>query len=339
LWSKFSPDGRLLSEGVQRLESDIAIGIDLGGTIVRVGAVNGEGKLLTVHQLPIEPEKGAKAGLIRIGSLIEKTLRDVPRANLLGIGIGATGPLDRDQGTIQNPYTLSTWENVPIVATLAENFKVPVILENDADASALGEYWAGAGQDSSRLAAITIGTGIGTALIIDGRIYRGLDGAHPEGGHHIIDPSGPQCYCGAKGCWESLVSGPAIARQAQYQPTRLASSQLFTLVGGEPSKIDARLVAEAALGGDEYALSIIETAAKYVSIGLINIIALFVPDTVVMSGGVMKSIGLFMPAIQQTIASHNIMVPASRVKVLPAKLGYHAGLIGAAYTIIKEMPS
>lgn len=318
------------------MESDIAIGIDLGGTMVRVGAVNPQGKLLVVHQLPIEPEKGADVGIMRISSLIEKTLHGVFGANLLGIGIGSTGPIDRQQGSIQNPYTLPTWENVPIVAMLAENFKVPVSLENDADTAALGEFWVGAGQNSSRLAAITIGTGVGTALIIDGQIYRGMDGTHPEGGHHIIDPCGPLCYCGAQGCWESLVSGTAIARQAQDNTARLASSQLLSMADGNAAKIDARLVAEAALKGDEYALSIIDTTAKYISIGLINMIIMFVPDTVVLSGGVMKSIALFMPAIQQTLASHNSMVPASRVKVLSAKLGYHAGLMGAAYTAIKE---
>jgi glucokinase len=318
------------------LESDIAIGIDLGGTIVRVGAVNQEGKLLAVNELPIEPEKGSQNGIALIGSLIEKTLLKVPNTNLLGIGIGATGPVDRVLGTIQNPYTLSTWENVPIVASIADRFNVPVTLENDADASALGEYWVGAGQKSNRLAAITIGTGIGTALIFDGQIYRGLDGYHPEGGHHIIDPSGPKCYCGADGCWESLASGPAIAKRAQGNERKLATSKLITKVRGDISKIDSRLVAETAEEGDAYALSIIEISAKYISIGLINIICLFVPDTIVMSGGVMKSINLFMPTMQQAIASHNIMVPAGRINVIPAKLGYHSGLIGAAYTIIKQ---
>jgi len=116
---------------------------------------------------------------------------------------------------------------------------------------------------------------------------------------------------------------------------RLSNSQLFILVNGEPSRIDACLISEAAMGGDEFALSIIKIAANYLSIGLINIISLFVPDTVVLSGGVMKSIDLFMPTLKQAISHHNVMVPASRVNVVPAKLGYHAGLIGAAYSILK----
>ncbi len=317
------------------MESNIAIGIDLGGTTVRVGAVNYHGQLLVAHQLPIEAHQGPNKGIAKISSLVQKTLYDSPGKILKGIGIGATGPVDRTSGTIQNPYTLPTWENVSIVSALSNEFHVPVSLENDADASALGEYWVGAGQNYQRVFAVTIGTGIGTALILDGKIYRGLDGSHPEGGHHIIDPSGPACYCGAQGCWESLASGTAIAQQAKSDPTKLAASHLFSLAKGDVTKIDAHMVAHAALNGDRYSKKIIETAAKYISIGVINIINLFTPDVIVMSGGVMNNTCLVMPAIQQAINSHNIMVPAERVKVVIAQLGNHAGLIGAAYSIIQ----
>ncbi len=316
------------------MESDVAIGIDLGGTLVRVGAINERGQLLASYQLPIQPELGPETGINRIVLLIEKTLHDVQGTQLKGIGIGATGPIDRMHGTIQNPYTLPNWENVPITSILADRFNVPVTLENDADAAALGEYRVGAGQNCSRLYAITIGTGIGTAFILNGQIYRGLDGVHPEGGHIIIDPSGPLCYCGAQGCWESLASGTAIACQAKSNLSRLTSSLLFRMAEGDSSRIDARMVAEAAQNGDEYAIEILKIAAKYICIGLINIIMLFTPEIVVMSGGVMNSASFFMPAIQQAISSHNIMVPAIRVQVLLAKLGNNAGLIGAAYTII-----
>ncbi len=317
---------------------DIAIGIDLGGTNVRVGAVNEGGKLLAIHQLPIEPLMGVNAGIYRIKSLVEKTLDTIPDARVMGIGLGATGPVDREKGTIENPYTLPGWEGFPIRTTLSENYKVPVFMENDADAAALGEYWIGSGQNSNRLVAVTIGTGVGMALIIEGKIYRGMDGTHPEGGHQLIDPSGPACYCGAHGCWESLVSGPAIASAARKDRTGLSSSTLLALVGGDDSRIDARLVLEAASAGDSYSLSIVAKVAEYIGIGLINIITLFVPDMIVLSGGVMKSIDVFMPVINKMIATHNIMVPACRVNVLPAKLGYNAGLIGAAYLVIKKVP-
>jgi glucokinase len=316
--------------------TSIVIGIDLGGTMVRAGAIDSTANLLAQSEAPIEARLGAEAGLRRIISLIARVIKDCSSAELYGIGIGATGPVDRKTGAIQNPYTLPTWENVPIVTPLAEHFGVPVTLENDADAAALGEYWAGAGKGVQRLYAVTVGTGIGTAFILHGQIYRGIDGTHPEGGHQIIDPSGPMCYCGAYGCWESLASGPAIASQARARLPDFPTSGLIELAQGDLDRIDARMVAQAALAGDPLAQAVIERAARDFSLGLINVITLFTPEVIVLSGGVMRSIQLFMPAIHSAIDAHNLMVPASQVKILPAQLGYHAGLFGAAYAVLQE---
>ncbi|HLO29555.1 MAG TPA: ROK family protein, partial [Anaerolineales bacterium] len=251
---------------------------------------------------------------------------------LTGIGIGSTGPLDPIQGTIHNPFTLPTWDNVPIVEWLQRAFHVPVTLENDADAAALGEYWQGAGRGAKRLYAVTVGTGIGTALILEGQIYRGLDGSHPEGGHMVLDPSGPLCYCRMRGCWESLCAGPAIERQAREAD--LSGSSLLELVGGEPQKITARLVFEAARTGDIVACAIVERVVEYFAQGILNIAILFVPDVIVLSGGVMGSIDLFMPRLQQMLQAYTEMVPAHRIRIAPAGLGYYAGLYGSAYTIL-----
>ena len=316
--------------------ADVVIGIDLGGTIVRAGAIDAGANLLTTNQTPIEAHQGPQAGLARIVSIIKKTISDCGNRNLVGIGIGCTGPLDPIRGTIQNPYTLPTWEDVPIVAPLVELFGVPVTLENDADVAALGEYWAGAGKNVRRLYAITVGTGVGTAFIHDGQIYRGVGGAHPDGGHQIIDPAGPPCYCGANGCWESLASGPAIAGQARAYLPDYPTSRVLTLAHGDANRIDAQMVAHAALESDPLGCSVMEKTARYFSLGVVNIITLFVPEVIVLSGGVMQSASLFMPAIEEAIAKHNIMVPASLVKILPAQLGYHAGLFGAAYTIFRK---
>ena len=315
----------------------VVVGIDLGGTIVRAGALNLEGKLLAVEEQTIEARRGPQVGMARIQTLIGSVCRDSGGGDLLGVGIGCSGPVDTDKGVISNPHTMPTWENVPIVSWLTDRLGVPVALENDADVAALGEYWQGAGKNISRLYAITVGTGIGAALIIDGRIYRGLDGVHPDGGRHVVDPSGPVCYCGAHGCWESLASGSAIAHRAQERVAEFPSSQILEMAGGDPSRIDARLVAEAAQLGDPFSKEIIKQAAYFFSLGLINIVMLFVPEVIVLSGGVMKSVDLFMPAIQNVLRKHDVMVPASRVRVIPAALGYYAGLYGAAYTIVKRL--
>ena len=310
----------------------VIIGIDLGGTSLRVGAFDLRGEMLNVQDCPIEASQGPDAGIARTIDLVEKVLRSVERYDLKGIGVGATGPVDSVSGTINNPYTLPTWQNVSFTTPLTKHFGVPVVLENDADVAALGEYWKGAGQGVTRLFAVTVGTGIGTAFIMDGKIYRGLGGAHGDGGHHVIDPAGPPCYCGATGCWESLASGNAIAKYAR-QEARLKPTLLLEMSGGDPQRIDSRMVAEAARKADPLALEIIDRSAYYLALGMVNVIHLFVPEMIVLCGGVMHNYDLFIDRVQKEILKHNIMVPVGQVRVLPAKLGYYAGVTGAAYTI------
>jgi len=314
------------------MSQPVAIGMDIGGTHVRVGVFNSDGHLLGQHEASIAaiaPENG----LNLIERLIQESLDSVISPSLLGIGIGCTGPLDTVHGLINNPYTLEGWNSVPIAERLSKTFKVPVRLENDADAAALGEYWQGAGREAKRLYAVTVGTGVGTSLIVDGKIYRGLDGSHPEGGHQLIDPDGPACYCGHRGCWESLISGLAISRYARGAKD---NGHLLAMAEGDPNRINARLVTEAARAGDPASLAIMQKAARDFSLGIINIISFFVPDVLVLSGGVMKSADLFLPTLEQTLKTPNPMVPFDRVHILPAKLGYYAGLYGGAYMILSE---
>lgn len=338
---------------------DIVIGIDIGGHLVRVGAFDLGGELLATRQAPIEASRGPRFGLERISELIQSTTQEVSAAgeavepNLLGIGIGCTGPVYPRTGVVDNPYTLPTWEKVPLGPWLEERFNLPVRLENDADAAALGEYWHGAGVGVSRLYAVTVGTGIGTALIVDGEIYRGLDGAHPEGGHQVIDPNGPLCYCGSHGCWESLTAGPAIERLARhaladpYSLTGRVTKELSDedvaamrgsqLHGVDEAALDGKLVARLALQGDLLATKVIESAARYLSLGIVNIVMLFAPEMIVLGGGVMENHPLFIPAIQKTIQELSPIVPADKVQIHLAKLGALAGMYGGAYSIVQRL--
>jgi glucokinase len=310
----------------------IAIGMDIGGTHVRIGAFDSGGRLIGQRDASIASLK-PDSGLSLIERLLHELFDSLNSPALLGIGIGCTGSLDTVRGLINNPYTLEGWSNVPIVERLNKTFNVPVRLENDADAAALGEYWQGAGRDAKRLYAVTVGTGVGTALIVDGKIYRGVDGSHPEGGHQLIDPNGPECYCGHRGCWESLISGLAISSQAREAKN---NEHLIALAGGDPNRIDTHLVAEAARAGDPAAVQIMQKAARDFSVGIVNVISFFVPDVLVLSGGVMKSADLFLPTLEQTLKTQNPMVPFDRVKILPAQLGYYAGLYGGAHMILNE---
>jgi glucokinase len=306
----------------------ILIGIDLGGTNVRAGAVSSDGKLLHWQDAPIEAARGPETGLQTITQLVDEVLVQVDQP-VVAIGVGSTGPLDRQRGCIQNPYTLPGWEDVDIVSPLQARFGVPVVLENDADAAALGESWVGAGRGVPRMSMVTIGTGVGTALILNGEIYRGLGGEHPEGGHIIIDPSGPKCYCGAHGCWESLVSGPAIAQFARNSDG-LKSSILYKECQGDLDKIDAAMVFNAARQRDMLCSRLVDHTAGYIALGLVSLMMLTLPDCIVLTGGVLRSYDLLEERIRSVIARHDVIISAIKVKLQLAMLGQQAGIFGAA---------
>jgi glucokinase len=176
---------------------------------------------------------------------------------------------------------------------------------------------------------ITVGTGIGTAFIFDGKIYRGTGGTHPEGGHILIDPSGPDCYCGARGCWESLASGTAIGAFARELAAR-EPSLLLQKAGNNLEKIDAILVACAAREGCPLSLKVIDRAATYLGLGLVSLLQLFLPDGIIFTGGVTRSYDLFEPYLTRILAQHSVMQPLDKIPLRMAKLGQQAGMYGAA---------
>jgi glucokinase len=306
----------------------VLIGIDLGGTNVRAGAVTSDGRLLHWKDAPIEAARGPQAGLQTVTRLVDEVIAQAGQP-VLALGVGSTGPLDRRRGCIQNPYTLPGWEDVDIVTPLRERFDVPVALENDADAAALGEAWAGTGQGVKRLIMLTVGTGVGYALILNGEIYRGLDDEHPEGGHIPIDPSGPECYCGAHGCLESLVAGPAIARFAR-ESEEVKASPFLQKSGSDLQRIDAAKIFEGARQSDAFCQSLVDRTANYIALGLISIIMTTLPDCIVLTGGLLRSYDLLESKIRATLARYDVIVPTSKVQIQLSQLGQQAGLFGAA---------
>ena len=311
----------------------IVIGIDLGGTNVRVGVVTPSGELLTADKAPIKARRGPQYGLTRIIELVEQVRSRTGDRPLLGIGVGSTGPIDREHGMVKNPYTLPTWENVSILEPLREHFGVPAVLENDADVAALGEAWLGAGRGVDRLAAVTVGTGIGTAFIYRGQIYRGFGDHHGEGGHMLLDPNGPECYCGGRGCWEMLAAGPAIGRLAREASAR-EPGLMLELAGGDLQKIAAHHMVTAARRGDPVALKVADQVGMYLAWGMVNLVALLMPECVVLSGGVMESFDLFEPEFRRVFYRHNVMSPVEQIHIAHAQLGSQAGILGAARAIL-----
>jgi len=292
-----------------------AIGIDIGATKIAVGAVEGSGAVVARTAFPTEAAAGFDRALKRILAAIEEivSVAGWRRSDLAGVGIGCAGPVNPLRGTIDNPYTLPTWDNCDIVAPLATALRVSAFLENDGDAALLGEAFAGAARGCESAVMLTFGTGIGSGVLLDGRLYRGCQGEHPEMGHIPVDAGGPDCYCGRKGCLESLASGAAI-----------------TAAGRVSGFDDSRDVFAAAVKGDAAARRIVDGAVRATGVAAWTILHTFMPQRIVFGGGIAdEHFELFAAPFREAIAAAT-MVPRPHVSVVKAQLGQDAGLVGAA---------
>ncbi len=290
-----------------------AVGVDLGGTNVRAAQVDEAGHVAGVLTEPLDPGRGARpfAQLIgMIASLIEKAGGDPPA----GIGVGATGPVDPVRGVISNPDTLPGAYQGAVTEALAGALGVPAWLANDADAAALGEAWTGAGAGVGVMACLTIGTGIGVGVISGGQILRGAGGSHPEAGHHVVDPGGPACYCGALGCVESLASGAAVLREA------LATGTLDD--GASAADVFAAAAQVPALG------RIVERARAALCTAVLNLVAMHAPDLVVLTGNGHGDLAALAEQARQRLRGYRFAPPG--VAVRESVLGGLAGCVGAA---------
>jgi glucokinase len=293
--------------------------VDIGGTKIAVGIVNDSGEVLSRQETPTDTLDYAK-GLAAIASMLRETAQTAC-AEITGIGIGSTGPVDPISGQFGEVDFLPGWRGQNPGRDLARMFNVRAALENDADAAAMAEAVWGAGKNKSRLIYVTVGTGIGGGFVFDGRLYRGVDGSHPEVGHQVIDPSGPLCSCGYRGCWESLAAGPAMVAWVRANAP---------LEYPHRDNLTARRVCQLAEEGDALAQQAVERESYYMGLGLANLINLFTPDVIVLSGSVMKSAALFLDGICAIICRGCRFVPFEKTELVLASLGENANLIGAA---------
>jgi glucokinase len=294
--------------------------IDIGGTKIAAGLVDEQGSVAARTESPTDAHLGYATARDRVFKMLRRSSQQAG-VEISGIGIGATGPVDPFVGTFGDVNFLPGWEGENIVRDLEEEFRVSVAMENDADAAALGEASWGAGKDKSRLIYVTIGTGIGAALVTDGQLYRGVGQAHPEMGHHVIDPSGPQCLCGFRGCWESLAAGPAMVEWLSGQAPQDYPHR---------TELDAKRVCELALKGDRLAVLAVERETRYLGMGMANLVTMFAPDVIVLGGGVMKSASLFLHGIREIIRTSCRYVPFEKTEIALASLGDDANFVGAA---------
>lgn len=290
--------------------------VDIGGTKIAVSGVREDGTILHRLECPTDPGCGFQDAMQRTTQML-RAVEGKCSAQLDGIGIGCPGPLDPMSGVIGEVGTLPGWQGGNLCLALQNNFVATIAVENDADAAALAEVTWGSAKGADSFIYLTFSTGIGGGIILQGKLYRGVDGSHPELGHQVIDPSGPLCYCGARGCWESLASGPALSAWMQEQSP-------------EGSPLSATAVCELARQGDEVAGSCVKRLGFYLGIGLSNIVTLFSPQVIALGGGLMKSSDLFLDDALQTMREICTQVPAEKTKITLASLADEVGLLGAA---------
>ncbi len=294
--------------------------VDIGGTKIATGIVDERGSVRSRCESPTDARRGYAHALERIVSMLRRAAQSAG-VEIQGIGIGCTGPVDPFTGAIGEVEFLPGWKDSNPTDDLSRSFGVPAAMENDADAAALAEANWGAGKGKDSLIHVMIGTGIGGGIVFEGKLYRGVDRSHPEIGHHVIDPSGPRCFCGAHGCWEVLARGPALVEWLTSQappdyPHRLG--------------LTAKRICELARLGDELACRAVERESYYLGLGVANLVTLFAPDIIVLGGRVMDSAPLFWDGILKAVRSSCGLVPSEKTCLAIASLGADTPLIGAA---------
>ena len=306
------------------------VGIDLGGTKIQSVVADQGGRILGQDRRPTLAAKGPDAVVDRIVASALGAIEQsgVDRPSLPAVGVSAPGPCDFEQGVLLDPPNLPGWHSVPLAALLQERLGLPTFLENDANAAALGELRYGAARGARHLIYLTISTGIGGGLILDGRIYRGANGTAGELGHVGVDPRGPLHSCGLRGCLEVMASGTAIARLAREAVAAGRSERLAAAAA--PGELTAVHVQEAAAAGDPAAAEILDTAAQYLAIALAGFLNIFNPEVVVIGGGA-SHIGdrLVEPAIARA-KEMAFRLPAETVRFRTAALEGRAEALGVA---------
>jgi glucokinase len=312
------------------------VGIDLGGTNIVAGTVSEDGS--EIHGVLSEPtgaEGGPDAVVDRIIRLARASMAAAPGKTVVGVGIGSPGPLDTKTGVVLLTPNLG-WVNMPLRDRVVAGLGLPATLDNDANCAVFGEWWRGAARGAQHVVGLTIGTGIGGGIVLNGDIYRGASDIAGEVGHMTIDSTGRLCKCGNYGCLEAYASGPAIAARATEGTQAGADTSLPRYVGNDLSKITAQVVYEAAHDGDEFALEVVRDTAKFLGAGVASLINIFNPEVVVICGGVtLAGDKLFVP-LRGEIKRRAFKPAVDVCRILPGELPGTAGVWGAAGVFAKR---
>jgi glucokinase len=309
----------------------MTIGVDIGGTKVAAALVSSTGEITHKTRVPMNSAGSAAEGFAAVTRAVSAIFSAVPeaRAAVKGIGLCAPGPLDPKTGLVLNPPNVPCWRNFPLAAETARAFGVPARVDNDANAAGLAEALWGSGMGYANVFYATLGTGIGSGIVFDRKIYHGRTGSAAEGGHVTIDYNGPKCACGKLGCIEVLAAGPAIARRAQARLAEGAPSRILQLAGSL-EQVRAEHVGQAFREGDAVACEVLNETARLLTIWLGNIVDLLEPDVMVVGGGMAELMSGFFESISKNLPQWSINRRSGEIPLVMARYGADAGIAGAA---------
>jgi glucokinase len=318
------------------------VGVDLGGTNIVVGLLPSQGgEVLGLRLMPTESQRGPKFVVDRIIDMVEQSIAAVlaehggRREDIGGVGIGSPGPLDRKAGMVINTPNLG-WRNFPLRDLIGNAVNLPATLDNDANCATYGEWWLGAAKGVDTVVGLTLGTGIGGGIVLDGQIYHGCSDVAGEIGHMTIDSTGRRCKCGNYGCLEAYASGPAIALRAAEGIEAGVETVLIDMVSGRLEDLTAAIVYEGVVAGDEYATEVMKDTAKFLGAGVANIINVLNPEMVVIAGGVTRAGDhLFVP-LRAEVRRRAFRSAEERCSIVSGELPGTAGVVGAAAVFKKE---
>lgn len=299
------------------------IGVDLGGTKIRLGLVNPDDTIVATRQIATNPHEGIDAVTTRIGAAVDELQESVPSGcRVAALGICSPGPVDHEAGMLIDPPNLQGLHHTPLRQKLVERLSMPVVLEHDAKAAGLGDYYFGAGRGSRSMIYVVVGTGVGAALIVDGAVYRGAHNSAGEIGHTTIDRNGELCGCGSRGCVETYMSGPWLARRyGRLHAPEVAATQLLT--GGDV----ARLAAE----GDPLARQVFEDAGDALGAAVATMAMMLDVDLYVIGGSVAKAGDLLLEPARRGVPKYSFRSVSPRVQIVPTTLGDDGPILGCAW--------
>jgi glucokinase len=309
-----------------------AVGVDLGGTNIVFAVTDLKAKALCKLKMPTLAQEGSAAVIGRIAKGVEEVLvrSKVRSSQIQCLGIGSPGPLNARTGVVYDMPNLPGFHNLPLRDLVQGKTGFKSFLENDAKAAALGEKWAGAARGVENMIMLTLGTGIGGAILLKHELYAGADNSAGEFGHMVIDPDGPLCGCGRRGCLERYASATALVATARQALSGGTPSLLRKLSGGRPEAVTSLMVHQAVKRGDKLAKKLWAELVDRLGTGIANLINIFNPDCVVLGGGLMLADHDLLLPLRANVRSKAFAQPARRAKIIAAKLGEDAGVIGAA---------